>query len=95
MTAQASNSGSAIKPKIGIQAQVIKACGSCGAPGVYKSSADKDWDTVPGIQVNPGDLRLGQFVGEICPNCGSARSKPGRERQVFKAKRGWLFGFGS
>jgi hypothetical protein len=87
-------SSSETKPKIGIQAQVIPTCGGCGAPGVYKSSADHAWDSVPGIQVSPGDVRMGQFVGEICPNCGAARSKPGRPKHVFKAKRGWLFGFG-
>ena len=82
------------KPKIGIQAQVVRVCVRCGAPGVYKSSADRDWDHVPGIQVSASDARIGQFVGETCPNCGAARSKPGRPKHVFKAKRGWLFGFG-
>jgi hypothetical protein len=81
------------KPKIGIQAQIIRACGRCGAPGVYKSSVDRGWDSVPGVQVDPGDVRIGQFVGEICPNCGAARSKPGRPKHVAKKKKGWLFGF--
>src|SRR5262245_41734387 len=52
-----------------LEGEVIYACGSCGAGGVYHDV----------VCVNVGcydPTRKGQFVGEICPNCGSERSRP-------------------
>lgn len=49
-----------------LHATVLRACASCGAPGVYHDIPD----------VNPGcfdPLRKGLPVGDDCPNCGASR----------------------
>ena len=90
---QVSETKAALAPKIGIVAQVIKKCDNCNAPGVYQDAADPQWDCVPGVQVPRSDERYGKYVGETCPNCGEKRKKIGKPIHVFKAKRGWFFGF--
>ena len=47
-------------------ANVVRACGKCGAPGVFHA--------VEGV--NPGcydPLRVNHPVGDTCPNCGASR----------------------
>lgn len=52
--------------KQALYATVIKACGNCGAGGVYHN--------VEGVNVGCYDpSRLGQPVGDTCPNCGASR----------------------
>ncbi len=55
-----------------VEASVLRACGKCGAPGVYKAheSILVGW---PGCHVPEGDPRIDQSVGEVCPNCGAQR----------------------
>lgn len=55
-----------------LAASVIPACGGCRAPGSYVSheSVRAGW---PGCYVEPDDERLGQRVGDECPNCGASR----------------------
>lgn len=55
-----------IHRKQALYATVIKACGNCGAGGVYHD--------VEGVNVGCYDpTRLGQPVGDACPNCGASR----------------------
>ncbi len=55
-----------------VEATVLRACGKCGAPGVYKAheSIRAGW---PGCHVPADDLRIDQSVGDFCPNCGAER----------------------
>jgi hypothetical protein len=57
----------------GLSATVHLACEQCRAPGVYtdEPKIQMDW---PGCYVEPGDPRVGQSVGDRCPNCRASRS---------------------
>lgn len=49
-----------------LEAEVIRACGNCGAGGKYHD--------VPDVNVGCFDpSRKGEYVGETCPNCGAER----------------------
>lgn len=56
----------------GLSATVHLACEHCQAPGVYsdQSAIQAGW---PGCYVEPGDERVGQSVGDRCPNCHGSR----------------------
>jgi len=78
-----------VKPLIGIQGRVITAC-VCGAPGVWKSKHDPDWQHVPGVLLPRSDERIGRWVGTTCPNCGRRRTAPEKPVVLMRGKPGWL-----
>ncbi len=56
-----------------VEAIVLRACRYCGAPAVYKSSDDRNFDQWPGVLVPPDSPRVGEPIGRRCPNCQSTR----------------------
>lgn len=59
-----------------LEAEVIRACANCGAPGTYHD--------VPDVNVGCFDpLRRGQWVGEVCPNCGKDRTPPEKRGTIW------------
>jgi hypothetical protein len=68
--------GIGIYRKQQLEAEVIRACRSCGAPGFYHD--------VPDVNLGCFDpSRKGQYVGEICPNCDSERARPERKGVIW------------
>ena len=87
MTEKKSHNHAATRPMIGIEGQVVRTCGHCGAPGTWQRLRDNpDCARYPGVL---SDTLTG-FVGTVCPNCGADRSAPGRPIPMLRAKRGWL-----
>lgn len=72
------NSGARTWRSQGLHATVHCACPHCQAPGVYTydESIRVGW---PGCYVDPVDDRVGQPVGDTCPNCEASR-KPTSDR---------------
>lgn len=79
MTPQKKSVGAGIYRKQKLEAEVIRACTNCGAPGFYHD--------VPDVNVGCFDpARKGRFVGDTCPNCHKARTPP-EKRGVIWSKR--------
>lgn len=56
----------------GLTVAVHRAC-ACGAPGIYHDLAWIQQD-FPSCWVASDDLRIGQPVGDTCPNCKASRA---------------------
>lgn len=67
------NSGARTWRSQGLHATVHCACPHCHAPGVFScdESIRTGWS---GCYVDPIDERVGQSVGETCPNCTKRRN---------------------
>jgi hypothetical protein len=65
----------------------LHACPHCGAPGVYKNDAHNrmHW---PGIV---DAKRVGQPVGNICPNCHKSRKSDSYHGEVASSMPLWLW----
>src|SRR5579863_5803265 len=68
-----------------LEAVVHRACPGCGAPAFYKAeeSIREGW---PGCWVPNNSPNKDQYVGDLCPNCGLARTPDLREdREIGRA----------
>lgn len=87
------NQSSRITRSQGLHATVHCACPHCQAPGVYtyEESVRVGW---PGCYVEPIDERVGQSVGDTCPNCSESRKPaPGKEPLLKRLGEIWRQNF--
>jgi hypothetical protein len=65
-----------------LSATITRACRRCGAPGTWVNHEHirENW---AGCYVEADDLRRGQYVGTVCPNCHLPRTEEPRDLGVI------------